>query len=798
RAPVKLTAALTGLPERPAGSILGEGALAGAPIQLALKADRTPDGTLHATIDRADWRSFHAEGAVTLPQGATLPLGRVALRMTRLEDLRPLLGQPVAGALTATATLDPAAVVVEAEARNAAFQANRVGAATLKARIANPLAHPVVTASLDASGLDAAGTTGTARVEVAGPQDALAVKTTANLVTAGTQAQVAATALLDAVGKQLRLQTAQATLQNPSLKPETVRLTAPATIRFAEAVSVDRLRVAVRQATLDVAGRLSPTLDATIALRTPADIGTILSPDYAADGSITLDAKLTGPTAQPSGTVRLAATGVRLRTGPGRAVPPANLEATAQLAGSGARVNARLQAGSAALTVNGQAPLGAGALNLQANGNLDLALLDPILTADGRRARGRVTVNASVGGTLAAPRLGGTAQLAGGEVQDFTQGVRISDLAASARLDGDTIRLGSLTGRAGPGTIAASGTIGVLAPALPVDIAVTLRNARPLASDQVSANLDADLTVKGAVQTGLAAAGSVTIRAAELRVPRTLPASVVTLNVRRPGDKPQATASASAPIALDLTIRAPNAVYLRGRGIDAEMQGTLRIRGSSANPQVSGGLEMRRGSISVAGTTLTFTRGKIGFDGTGVSGKIDPTLDFAADSTAGGVTATLSITGYVSKPVIKLSSVPDLPQDEVLAYLIFKRSAKELGPFQIASIAAALAELSGVGGEGGLNPLESVRKGLGLDRLSVGSGSGTGSGTSSSSAGSTPTIEAGRYVANGVYVGAKQGTSGAQTQATVQIDITKGLKVETDVGSGTGGNQVGLTYQFEY
>ncbi|MGI4952876.1 MAG: hypothetical protein ACRYGM_13835, partial [Janthinobacterium lividum] len=42
RAPVKLTAALTGLPERPAGSILGEGALAGAPIQLALKADRTP------------------------------------------------------------------------------------------------------------------------------------------------------------------------------------------------------------------------------------------------------------------------------------------------------------------------------------------------------------------------------------------------------------------------------------------------------------------------------------------------------------------------------------------------------------------------------------------------------------------------------------------------------------------------------------------------------------------------------------------------------------------------------------
>ena len=32
----------------------------------------------------------------------------------------------------------------------------------------------------------------------------------------------------------------------------------------------------------------------------------------------------------------------------------------------------------------------------------------------------------------------------------------------------------------------------------------------------------------------------------------------------------------------------------------------------------------------------------------------------------------------------------------------------------------------------------------------------------------------------------------------MQIDITKGLKAETDVGTGQGGNQVGLTYQFEY
>ena len=41
---------------------------------------------------------------------------------------------------------------------------------------------------------------------------------------------------------------------------------------------------------------------------------------------------------------------------------------------------------------------------------------------------------------------------------------------------------------------------------------------------------------------------------------------------------------------------------------------------------------MRRGQLSVAGTTLDFSRGKVGFDGTSLDGKIDPTLDFVAEA----------------------------------------------------------------------------------------------------------------------------------------------------------------------
>ena len=60
----------------------------------------------------------------------------------------------------------------------------------------------------------------------------------------------------------------------------------------------------------------------------------------------------------------------------------------------------------------------------------------------------------------------------------------------------------------------------------------------------------------------------------------------------------------------------------------------------------------------VLGKLVGKLRGKVGFDGTGPNGKIDPTLDFVAESTANSVTATLNIGGYASQPKITLSAVP--------------------------------------------------------------------------------------------------------------------------------------------
>ena len=43
-------------------------------------------------------------------------------------------------------------------------------------------------------------------------------------------------------------------------------------------------------------------------------------------------------------------------------------------------------------------------------------MLDPLLMAQGRRARGTITLNAAIAGTAAEPRINGTVVLANGDV----------------------------------------------------------------------------------------------------------------------------------------------------------------------------------------------------------------------------------------------------------------------------------------------------------------------------------------------------------------------------------------------
>ncbi len=335
---------------------------------------------------------------------------------------------------------------------------------------------------------------------------------------------------------------------------------------------------------------------------------------------------------------------------------------------------------------------------------------------------------------------------------------------------------------------------------MPVNIVLTTRNARPLTSDRFSGTIDSSLRVTGDAKEQLTVSGDLNLTRGEIHLPETFPPSVVALDVRRRGQAPPPKEVGRKPLRLDLKVTSPGQVFVRGRGIDAEVQGEMHVAGTTDAPQVSGGLDLRRGTFTVVGQTLNFTRGRVTFTGASLQDEINPALDLVAENRSGNIDVQLAVTGVASAPRIQLSSTPSLPQDEILASLLFQQSTAQLSPFQLAEVAQAAISLTDAGR--GLDPIGGLRKGLGLDRLAVGSVGATPADTET-------TVTAGKYVARNIYVGATQGISGG-TQAEVQIDLTRNLKAIGTVNNGLPTNNTqqsrqheestsfGLRYQFEY
>ena len=384
--------------------------------------------------------------------------------------------------------------------------------------------------------------------------------------------------------------------------------------------------------------------------------------------------------------------------------------------------------------------------------------------------------------------------MTGGDYRNAVTGVRLSNIGGTLTGDGTKLVIERLAGRTtGGGTIGVRGSVDVGAPGLPADLTITARNARPVTSDLVTATIGADLRVTGPVLGGGAIAGEVRIDEAEIRVPEKLPASVPVLTgvqergrppagAPRPPPPPAAAGPGVPPLSLAVKVSAPRQIFVRGRGIDIEMGGEVTIGGTTAAPVPSGGLTLRRGTLDILARKLTFQRGSISFG----SGTLIPQLDLAAQTTVRSTTITVTVTGTPTAPEVAFTSSPELPQDEVLARLLFDRPTSNLSPLEIAQLAQALAQLTGVGG--GSGPLDKIRNALGLDRLGV-SGNETGTGAS---------VEAGRYVAPGVFLGVRQGTNGGQTGVGVQVEITPHIKLEGQTATGPAGDRLGLSYELEY
>lgn len=759
------------------------GVFEGSPLRLDASLARTAGHRYRLDLSAAHWRSLDVKAVGTFGPRLAAARGHVRLSIAHLKDLQRLAGTTLGGRIDADLVFSP--------------RADRENLQLL----------------LTGRTLSVGALRGALRVSATGPLEALQAELTAESPDLdGAPGRLAVTARLEGAARRLDLQRLTAQYRGQRL-----RLLGPARVGFADALRVSDLRLGVQQAVFALHGELAPALNLRASLR-HLDAGLIdaFVPNLLAQGTFDAEAQLTGSRAAPRGQVSFEVRAVKLAGAVAQGLPAVNAHGVAHLHGGFAELSAALEAGSTSRVVfSGRAPLGAvGPLDLKISGRMDAALANAMLEARGDRAQGTLSIDAHVDGPVQAPQIRGVVRLANGDLRDYANGVHFSDI--NARLIGDhgVLRIASLTARAGRGQLSAVGTIAVLRPGIPIDVSLRAHDIQPITSDILTAALDTDLHVAGTLRHHLELTGTIRVLRAEISVPNGFPPNVAKLNVIRPGETVRRPRKARhLVVGLGLHLQAPQSIFVRGRGLDAQLGGTLQISGTTAAPRVSGAFRMTRGTFSLAGTHLNFTHGRVGFNGEGLRGQIDPTLDFVAQTAVvntSATTVTLRVTGFADAPKISLSSNPPLPQDDLLALLLFGKPASQLSPYELAETGASLASLSGIGGSSAsrYNPLTWIRHTFGLDTFSVASMAPETAGAGAGTASGGTSITAGRYISNRVYVAATHTTQGS-SQIRVDVILTPRLKLETQLGNGTAttqgttpqndpGSSIGLSYQVRY
>lgn len=770
------------------------GSVDNKPAEGALRFAKQPNGAW--LLNDVDLRvgSVTAKGGVTLTP-EQLASGRLIIDAGNLDDLSPLALTKLAGQLRADATLN-----ATDGGQNIALQATARGVKAGAASLGQLDADLGATDVYRKPAID--GHVSIDRATIAGEEIAQ-VRLTATGAPAASDIALTAQArgfALDARGRLIAADAISLELSRLTATRDKRRiaLAQPATLTLRDnGVDIRALILSLDRGRLSVDGRAGDTYDLTIkAQAVPLSIADVFMPKLGLSGTLDADARVTGTKAAPTGQWSLRVDNLVTRQTRDAGLPPIDVQAKGQLADGRSSVDGTIGAkGAGTIRVSGTVPLAGDGLDLAVSGNVNIGFADRFLAASGRRVSGSAAIDFKVGGSLQQPRLDGSAAVNGASYTDPVIGIRYTNIAARLVARGDDVRIERFSAQTpNGGAITAQGSVTIdPAAGFPGDVRISAWRAKLIENDIYSLVANVAVSLSGPLARDPTIAGTVDVVSLDVTVPERLPSTLSpipgTVHVNAP---PQAAARLAAAAreraragrappfnaTLDLTITAPSRVFVRGRGIDAELGGDLKLRGRLSDPQTVGAFELRRGRMSIAGTRLDFTEGRIVF-----TGDLTPDLDFRAQTQAGDVTAIIAVSGPAREPQFAFSSQPDLPQDEVLSRILFSKASGGLSAIQALQLAQVAAQFSGGGGS---DVFERVRKSLGVDSLNV-----------SVSSSGNPTVGISRSINRRLSVGVKTGTEANDSGVTVDFDVTRNIRLKGEADA-NGGTAIGAGVEWEY
>ncbi len=402
---------------------------------------------------------------------------------------------------------------------------------------------------------------------------------------------------------------------------------------------------------------------------------------------------------------------------------------------------------------------------------------------------GKLSARYDISGTVKRPEFTGRLEVRDGVYENDRTGTVLRDIEVLLRADNHHLRLERVTATDGRrGRLELKGQM-TMSPAeqFPFMLEGTLSDLRVMRQDFVEVTASGSLTCEGTLYESLLG-GDLVLGPVEVTVPERVPPGLVELEVieifeEEEPEPPPPPRPRAHTMRFDVTVRLPDRGFVRGRGLDSEWSGQVEITGRADEPDIRGELSVIRGRFNFFGKRLRLTHGTVTFDGTFPP---SPYLDVTAEARVRGITGILHLSGDAMAPEIRLDSMPPMPEDEILAWLLFGRDISRITPWQALVMAQAVNSLRREGTT--YDFMGRTRRILGVDQFEI---------RPAEEEEGVTTVSVGKYIRDDVFVELEHGTEAETGRARVEIELLPTVTLETIVGTDAEGG-LGLNWRWDY
>lgn len=412
-------------------------------------------------------------------------------------------------------------------------------------------------------------------------------------------------------------------------------------------------------------------------------------------------------------------------------------------------------------------------LGLQLDANLrSLAWFAPLSGIPDLELGGQLQARATASGSVGAPQLSGELQAGQLALRWPGLGLRLKNGEVKAKLGQDQLQLQRLYWEGEQGDLQGSGHLRFADKALQGQMGIKAQGLQVLGRPDRQLRLSGTLDMK-LEQKQIKLSGNLSADSARIDIGGNFSSGGVVLSddVVVVGGPPRAARNASLPLVLDLGLDLGEDFQLRGNGVQAQLEGSLRLKALDRRGlRGNGSISVREGSYSAYGQKLSIERGILNF-----AGAIDnPAINLLAvrkiPDQENGVEAGIELRGTLQAPQARLVSTPSVPDSEKLSWLILGHGSEGMDDKSDKdSQLLGLAAKALLGGSGG-NKLANA---LALDEISLGRAKGV----------ETAVLAVGKRLSSKAYLSFEQGSGSASTLLKLRYALNQRLSLQVQTGN---------------